>query len=209
MSKEKNSEIKYVPINTALIVAFVCLVVGFLVGVVYSTYKAGTESTIQQSAFQPTLPGQTANSAQQANMILALEKKVAEDPSHMESWLQLGNLYFDTNNPQRAITAYKKYLELDPNNPDVWTDLGVMYRRNGRAAEAIVAFDKAIELNPTHAQSWFNKGIVLMHDQNNPEAAIKAWEELVKIAPNFRATGDQTVQDMIDDLKKTVEVKKD
>lgn len=209
MSKEENSGIKYVSINTTLIVAFVCLVVGFLGGVIYSIYKAGTESTVQQSVFQPTLPGQTANSVQQANMILALEKKVAEDPSHLESWVQLGNLYFDTNNPQRAIKAYKRYIELAPNNPNVWTDLGIMYRRNGQALEAIAAFDKAIELNPTHAQSWFNKGIVLMHDLNNPDGAIKAWEELLRIAPNFKATGGQTVQDMIDDIKKTLKVKKD
>jgi tetratricopeptide (TPR) repeat protein len=84
-----------------------------------------------------------------------------------------------------------------------------MYRRNGQALEAIAAFDKAIELNPTHAQSWFNKGIVLMHDLNNPDGAIKAWEELLRIAPNFKATGGQTVQDMIDDIKKTLKVKKD
>jgi cytochrome c-type biogenesis protein CcmH/NrfG len=209
MKLEKKTETKYMPVNTTLIVALVCLVVGFLGGVVYSTYKGSTESMTQQTVFQSTLPGQTSNSSQQGNMILALEKKVAEDPKHLESWVKLGNLYFDTNNPKRAIIAYKKYLELDPNNPDVWTDLGVMYRRNGRSAEAISAFNKAIELNPSHAQSWFNKGIVLMHDLNNPEAAIKAWEELAKIAPNFRAAGGRTVQEMIDDIRKTLKAKKE
>jgi cytochrome c-type biogenesis protein CcmH/NrfG len=204
MSKEKKSEIKYVPINTFFLVGFICLVVGFLGGVVYSTYKSGAGSMTQQPALQPGLANQAANSAQQTNMILALERKVAENPSDLNSWLQLGNLYFDTNNPQRAIKAYNNYLELNPTNPNVWTDLGVMYRRSGQPEEAITAFDRAIGLNPTHAQSRFNKGIVLLHDLNKPEDAVKAWEGLIKFAPNYTTPTGQSVREMIDNIKKSL-----
>jgi tetratricopeptide (TPR) repeat protein len=116
--------------------------------------------------------------------------------------VQLGNIYFDTNNPQKAIDAYTKYNELNPNNPNVWTDLGVMYRRIGQFDRAISAFDRAIELNPEHPQSWFNKGVVYLHDLNQPDEAVKAWEELIKIAPDFRGTGGQSVQQMVENLKK-------
>ena len=87
----------------------------------------------------------------------------------------------------------KKHLELNPNNADVWTDMGVMYRRKGRPDGALRAFNKAIEINPHHQQSRFNKGIVLMHDLKNPEAGVRAWQELVSIYPDAK-TQDQWTQ---------------
>jgi tetratricopeptide (TPR) repeat protein len=97
--------------------------------------------------------------------------------------------------------AYKKSLELNPQNADVWTDMGVMYRRNGQPAEAIKAFDKAIEINPRHEISRFNKGIVLLHDLNDQENAIRAWEELLKINPIAMAPTGQSVDQLVVQLK--------
>lgn len=208
MSNEKKTEAKHVSLDTTLIVAAVCLVVGFLGGVFYSTYKSGSERLNQPASYQAPKPGQTAVSTQQTEMILALERRVADNPSDLNAWVQLGNLYFDTDNPQKAIKAYAKHLEFNPNNPNVLTDLGVVYRRNGQFNEAIAAFDKAIEINPKHPQSWFNKGIVLLHNLNKPEAAIEAWEELIKVAPDFKGPGDQPVQRMVENIKKSLATKK-
>lgn len=207
MSQEKKTEIKYVTVNTVFVVGIVCLIVGFLGGVIYSTYKSGSEGMSQATAFQTPAPRQTGPSTQQADLIKALELKLAQNPADQESWMQLGNLYFDTNNPQKAIDAYTKYIELNPNNPDVWTDLGIMYRRAGQFSKAITAFDRAIELDPDHPQSWFNKGIVYLHNLNKPEEAVKAWEKLVEIAPDFKGPGGQSIQQMVDSIKKRQEGK--
>jgi tetratricopeptide (TPR) repeat protein len=72
-----------------------------------------------------------------------------------------------------------------------------MYRRKGRPDEALRSFNKAMEINPRHQQSRFNKGIVLMHDLKNPEAAIKAWEELVNIYPEAKTQEGIPLTDMI------------
>jgi len=206
MSEEKKTEIKYVTINTVFIVGIVCLIAGFLGGVVYSTYKSGSEGLSQPSMFQAS-SSQTGSSAEQADLINALELRLDQNPGDQDSWEQLGNLYFDTNNPQKAIDAYTKYTELNPNNPDIWTDLGVMYRRAGQFSQAVAAFDRAIEINPDHPQSWFNKGIVYLHNLNKPDEAVKAWEELVKLAPDFKGPGGQSIQQMVDSIKKRQETK--
>ncbi len=113
----------------------------------------------------------------------------------------MGNLHFDTDRPEKAIMAYKKALELDPNNPNVMTDLGVMYRRKGQPSEAIKAFDKAIKIDPRHEAPRFTKGVVLLHDLNDPNGAIRAWEELVEVNPFARAQGDELVVEVLKKLK--------
>jgi cytochrome c-type biogenesis protein CcmH/NrfG len=202
MSQEKRAEIRFVSINTVFIVGIACLIAGFLGGVVYSTYKAGTEVRTQTSGYQALSTPQSGPSTQQLDLIKALELRLAQNPDDQDSWVQLGNVYFDVNNPQKAIEAYAKYNELNPNNPNVWTDLGIMYRRIGQFDLSLSAFDQAIELNPNQPQSWFNKGVVYLHDLNKPDEAIKAWEELIKIAPDFRGAGGQSIQQMVENLKK-------
>jgi cytochrome c-type biogenesis protein CcmH/NrfG len=148
----------------------------------------------QQQQTQPDL------SSQQARNILALEQEVAVNPTNVEAWTQLGNVYFDTGNFAKAINAYTKSLELSPGNPNVLTDLGVMYRRNGQPEKALASFEKAMTVAPNHEQSRFNKGIVLRYDMNDREGAIKAWEELLKINPGAMAPNGQPLSEAIKSL---------
>jgi len=73
----------------------------------------------------------------------------------------------------------------------------VMYRLQGNPQEALRCFEQAMAADPKHRQSRYNKGIVLMHDLNNPEAAVRAWEELVAIYPDAKTQEGILVSDMI------------
>jgi tetratricopeptide (TPR) repeat protein len=196
MKKVKEVEVKYVTLNTALIIGLVGLIVGFIGGNIYSLYKSGSmgprQSNIQSSS-------QDISTAQSARM-LSLEREVEKNPGNQVAWLELGNLYFDTGKHQDAIQAYSKYLSLNPNNPDVWTDLGVMYRRIGNPAEAVSSFERAIELNTRHEQARFNKGIVQFYDLGNRDAALQTWQELIEINPNFVTTSGQTIKEFVEKL---------
>ena len=195
--KKQRVEIHYIKLNTALILAAVSLLAGFLGGVVYSTYKAGSHTSGQQVFVPPSPEDAQDFLVQQKNRIKELEREVSANPNNLDAWQELGNLYFDTHDFQNAIRAYEKYIELKPDNPHVWTDLGIMYRRSGQPEKAVACFNKAIEINPRHEQSRFNKGIVLMYDLKDSEAAIKAWKELAKINPSFRAPGGMPIQEFI------------
>ncbi len=202
MKKEKNVQDLDAVIkrSTALIIAAVCLVVGFLAGMFYSTAVKGGRKVRKMTVKQPTPQAQVpvyVSASPQSSVISTLGKEVAADPQNADAWARLGHAYFDTNQFEKAVNAYKKHLELNPNNADVWTDMGIMYRRKGIPDEALRSFNKAIEINPRHQQSRFNKGIVLMHDVKNPEAAIKAWEELVSIYPDAKTQDGTPLRDMI------------
>lgn len=205
MEEKIKPDSKTVKKETMWMVACVALVVGFLGGVVFGVYKSGTGTSIQKSMISQTNEKEQDISVESAAQIFELEKMANEKPDDVATWTKLGNLYFDTGNHKKAITAYQKSLALNPNNANVMTDLGVMYRRIGDSKKAIEAFDKAAKIDPKHETALFNKGIVLMHDLNDLDGAIQAWEELVKRNPAATSPTGQPIKDLVEKLKTSIE----
>lgn len=203
MAKRPAPENEYVKKSTVITVCFIALAVGFLGGIVLSAYKSGSSVPAskpvpapQQQPFRPQ-----PFSVDQSKVIEALEQATSKNPDDSNAWTKLGNAYFDNNQFEKAIGAYEKSLSLNPNDANVQTDLGVMYRRSGQPEKAIAAFDRAMQIDPRHEISRFNKGIVLMHDLNDREAAIAAWEDLARLNPLAKTPNGTLVKDMIKNLK--------
>ena len=112
-----------------------------------------------------------------------LENAVKADPNNLNALVRLGNLYFDSNQPQKAIDVYSRALKIDPKNADVRTDMAVMYRNIKDYDKAIKELKQAAADNPKHTNSRYNLGIILLHDKKDFKGAIAAWEELLKIEP--------------------------
>jgi cytochrome c-type biogenesis protein CcmH/NrfG len=130
------------------------------------------------------MPGGGGAGLEAQQRIAALQQIVQRDPKNVQAWTQLGNDYFDTQQPQKAIEAYERALELQPGNPDVLTDQGVMYRAIGQFDRAVQNFQKANQANPQHMQSLFNMGIVYAYDLKQPDKAIAAWNKVVQTSPS-------------------------
>jgi cytochrome c-type biogenesis protein CcmH/NrfG len=179
-----------------LLVAAVAL--GFVAGVMFSAYR------MPGGTMQPEFSGGQAapTRAQQEAMIADLERQAAQNPDDVDTWTQLGHLYFDMDQPRKSIEAYEKSLALSPDRPDVWTDLGVMYRRTGEPREAIRRFDRALSLQQDHPIALFNKGVVLMHDLNDPAGALEAWEKLLVLNPDARTPSGEPLRNIVEQLKK-------
>ncbi len=184
---EKPSGIKK---ETVLLIAFVSLIVGFLGGVVFSAYKLNSGAT--GSGSMPP-PGHA-----DTGRIAMLQQLVMKNPKDASAWIQLGDLYFDSKQIEKAINAYRSALKVRPDDADVWTDLGVMYRRGGNPHSALDAFKKAMAVDPKHEASLFDAGVVLLHDLHQPDKAKAMWERLLKLNPDARAPGGQRVKDMIE-----------
>lgn len=183
--------------ETLYLVACVCLLVGFLAGIVFSVYKSPAAAP-QGGA---TSQGMAQLSPEQMKTMLDLEREVAANPNNGEAWTHLGHLYFDSNQPQKAINAYNRSLAIAPDNADVLTDLGVMYRSNNEPKKAIESFDKAIAVDPKHETARFNKGVVLLYDLKDEAGAIKSWEELLAINPLAAGPSGQPVKDILAEVK--------
>ena len=198
MENKKTDSGSYISKQAAAVMVFVALVAGFLGGVVFAIYK--NPSPVFTSS-QP-VQGQAASNA--GEHIETLEAEVSAHPDNVDAWIRLGHVYFDAGEHAKAIGAYEKALELRPGNADVLTDLGVMYRRNGEPEKAVESFDRAVAADPSHQTARFNKGIVLLHDLNDHEGAIRAWEELLEINPLAMAGNGQSVDQLVIHYKKHV-----
>ena len=206
MAKQsKNVDNQYVRKETFWLVTLLALAVGFFGGVMFAIFKSDNvagpgqpQAQVPQSQApqsQPVDPGRL-------DMIASLEKETRDNPTNGKAWIELGNSYFDVGQPEKSIQAYRQALEIDPNNANVWTDMGVMYRRSGNPQEAVKSFDRAIEVDPRHEVSRMNKGIVLLHDMNDIDGAIKAWEGLLEVNPVAMAPTGQSIDQMIQQMKK-------
>ncbi len=205
MMGKENSTVQMQTMGVAVVVA---LLVGFLGGVIYSSIHGGGQPA-PQTAGAPTGGGQPPpagiDTQQAGATILALEQKVAANANDAEAWVQLGNIYYDTNNFAKAIEAYNRYLALQPNNANVLTDLGTMYRNNGQTKEAVASFDRAMAVDPKHVQAPINKGVVLMNDLHDYKGAVAVWQKLVDANPSVTAANGMPVSQLIEEAKRRME----
>jgi cytochrome c-type biogenesis protein CcmH/NrfG len=165
------------------------LAVGLVVGI-FIGYQAGSSppspSMGSVGGPPPGMPGGAPPPMPGDNFqarITQMQQVVARDPSNVQAWVQLGNDYFDTRQPQKAIDAYQHALELRPNDANVLTDQGVMYRDLGQFDRAIANFQKANQVDPKHVQSLYNIGVVYLNDLKQPKKAIEAWNRVIQAAP--------------------------
>jgi cytochrome c-type biogenesis protein CcmH/NrfG len=197
--QQKTGQGQYVRKETFLMVSLLALAVGFFGGVVFTVFKSDSKAPV---ASAPAQMGAPAPAPGGSDRVAALERQTQADPGNVNAWTELGNAYFDAQQYEKAISAYRKSLELNPNNANVWTDLGVMYRRAGKPDEAIKAFDQAIAVDPKHEVSRMNKGIVMLHDLNDFDGAIQAWEGLLEVNPVALAPNGVSIDQMVTELKK-------
>ena len=167
----------------------------FVVGIALTIYKMESNQTFTHQAEPQNQPGN------RDAMRAALEDEVERNPANAAAWIQLGHLYFDTDQHEKAIQAYEKSLELSPGNTNVITDLGIMYRRSGNPKKAVQLFEKVIELDPKQENARFNMGIVLLHDLKDTEGAIAAWEGLLEVNPVAMAPNGQSVDELVQQYK--------
>lgn len=136
-----------------------------------------------------------------AERIEQIDSVLQKDPTDAAKWIELGNLYFDANDPDNAVHAYEHALELEPDNPDVLTDMGIMYRDKKEFGSALECFRKAVKLNPGHLNAIYNEGVVLAFDLHDKEGAARAWERLLSLKPDARAPGGKPVIEMLREIQ--------
>lgn len=183
---------KYMTRQNAVMISLLCIVIGFIMGVGFTSYKINRLSDQGTSDNKPV---------DYEKKVRELETQLAQSPENSSAWTELGHVYSDTNQFDKAIGAYEKSLALNPENPEVLTDLGIMYQHNKQPQKAIESFDKAILIDQKNETARLNKGIVLMNDLKEREKALEVWEELLEINPIAMADKDQSLDQLIKHYK--------
>jgi cytochrome c-type biogenesis protein CcmH/NrfG len=197
MEYKMSNKKKVLRTDQAVVLAVCSVVLGFILGMTAYHLVIGTSSapTSQAASFgassQPasspppgTLSPPTAALPNFSEQIRETERIVELDPTNHNAWVALGNFNFDSGRFPEAIKAYDKALELAPDNPNVMTDRGIMHRRLGNFMAAVADFSKASQIDTTHTQSSYNLGLTLLHDLQDNQGALEAWEELMRRNPD-------------------------
>ena len=177
--------------QTLYLTIFIVFITGFLSGVGFSVYKTGSS---------PQAGAHGSTNSQEEQAITSLEAEVTKHPENYNAWIQLGHLYFDSNQYLNAIGAYEKAIELHSGNANLLTDLGVMYRRSGDSLKAIEAFDRAMALDPEHQPSRLNKGIVLHFDLGKTNEAVAVWRSVLALNPNAKMANGVPLDEFIEQI---------
>ena len=193
--------------ETVILMVVIAFLIGFISGatvaILRGTKGAEKTATVQKPQMAPpgvpTPAPPARDSIEVASQIQTLKDIVKKDPKNLPAWVELGNLYFDSDQPKEAIEAYGHYLSAKPENPDVRTDMGIMYRKLGQFDRALEEFRKAAQGDPKHVNSRYNIGLVLLHDKQDIGGAIKAWEEYLKVDSNSERA--QRIRAQIEKMK--------
>jgi tetratricopeptide (TPR) repeat protein len=156
---------------------------GLLVGWILGSQKAAPSAAVSTGAPSAQATGTPAPPPVDVQRAAELERQANAEPANAQVRVDLGNLYFDAERYDLAISWYEAGLKIDPKNVNASTDLGVSYYSANQVDRALTQFEHSLSVDPDHTKTLLNKGIVLAFGKQDLEAASRAWERLVAVAP--------------------------
>ena len=159
---------------------------GLIAGWIIGTQQAPSRPQNAAPAAAAPAPAQTNTRAAvlDETKITALKSVAEREPSNAKPRIDLGNLYFDAERYDDAISWYEGAVKLSPKDVNLSTDLGVCYYYTNKPDQALAQFDKSLALDPKHAKTLLNVGIVRAFGKQDLAGATKAWEQVMAIDPN-------------------------
>lgn len=140
-----------------------------------------------ESTIKKELPVKDKNDIE--TRIASLKAQLNNNPNHVDTAVQLGNLYYDYGDPCYAIVYYQHALSLNNELPGVKTDLGTMYWKNGDIALAERSFREVIRQYPGFGNAYINLGSLLLRGKHQAKEACALWKELIERFPDHPAAG--------------------
>ena len=148
--------------------------------------KTGTRKTPDVPvATEPATQHEELQPPYYSGLIEEYRTILAEDPNNLSAITAPGNAYFDNGQWKEKITMYEHALLINQKNADVRTDLGTACRNIAMADRALAEYRAALEHEPGHLHARYSTGAVYGSNKKNYRGAIREWEDLLKIAPNY------------------------
>jgi len=160
------------------------LIAGWIIGTEQAK-PAAPPAAAQSAAAPANAPSSSTRAAIVDEAKVNALKSVAEkEPTNVKPRVELGNLYFDAERYDDAITWYEQAVKLSPKDENLSTDLGVSYYYTNQPDKALARFDESLKINPKHTKTLLNLGIVRAFGKQDLAGATNAWEQVIAIDPN-------------------------
>lgn len=133
----------------------------------------------------------------------SLASSLMINPNDLETLYNQGLACLNMGDAKVAVEVFRRTVKIAPKAPQLLTILGVSCHATGDYGSAISAYRKALKLDTKNPEIFYNLGLSLLRQKNNIEA-LKAFENAVKILPDF----EQALKH-INDLKNPEEAQKE
>jgi len=160
------------------------LIAGWIIGTQQASPRAPAAVAAQAAAAPAGDSGGARAAVLDEKQVNALKSVAEREPSNVKPRAQLANLYFDAERYDDAIKWYGEAVRLAPNDVDVSTDLGICYYYTNQPDKALEQFDRSLKLDPRHTKTLLNVGIVKAFGKQDLDGAMKAWQQVLEIAPD-------------------------
>jgi tetratricopeptide (TPR) repeat protein len=118
-----------------------------------------------------------------AGAIAKYEAAIQANPALFKAYGNIGNLYMESNQPDKAIEAYKLFLAKEPANQDIKLNIATAYLKQGNIEEAKKALADLQPAQLTNVSALYNVGVGFYNAKETAEA-IKYWEMVVARDPS-------------------------
>lgn len=108
---------------------------------------------------------------------------IEDDSSYVDAYTNLGKVYTDTEEFEKAADTYEKVLTLSPPEdqlPRIHLNLGVSYLNMDRVDDAIVEWKRAVELAPDYMDAYMNLGTAYQN-KDQPDSTRAVWERALEV----------------------------
>jgi len=164
--------------------AFFGVLVGWIIGSQQGVAARPAPAPQAQARPQAQGQGQQTAAPLDESRAASLKQTADKDPRDSRTRTELGNLYFDAERFDDAARWYEEVLKIEPRNVSVSTDLGISYYYMNQPDRALAQFDRSLAIDARHAKTLLNIGIVRAFGKQDLDGAAKAWEEVIKLAPD-------------------------
>ena len=123
----------------------------------------------------------------QKNNLVAAQKLYNQvlkiDPNHVGTHINLGMIFINLNENQKAIICSEKAIKINPNSFSAYNNLGIAFKALGEIEKAITCYERAIEINPNNAIIYNNLGKIFYQSGEYPKA-LSIFTKILQIDPN-------------------------
>ena len=169
------------------------LAAGIIGVVVLGGSLAGAAGFANATVVNEGLAAAQAAEAERQESITELLAVVAADPTDADALSDLADAYLAGSSADdlvRAAAALQLLINAEPGRPDAYERLITAYLRAGDYANARAAHDSYVGLEEADpAEAAFFDGIIALRGEDDPEAALTAFETFLELAPDDPRAG--------------------
>jgi tetratricopeptide (TPR) repeat protein len=118
-----------------------------------------------------------------AEAIEAYQKAVDYDPRLAAAHVNLGTIFFNARDWDRAAACYRRALEANPNYPLAHFNLANLYDETGQPEQALTHYQAALKLDPNYADAHYNLAL-LFQAGGHTLKAVRHWQRYLKLDPS-------------------------